>query len=338
MSRSHQKAAGDRAGRGTARRRATGSVFARPAVLAPIALLVLAFAGWLWLQQRAAAEARAERTRLLQLVQSATTRAEPDRDELSRLAADIAACPDHETAPDLLAAMARIELARGRPERAQALFGVVAASPAASPEQQGLGAAILIRLHETDVGDAAAATGMLREAEALAARAYDASRDPADLLRAWQAATRLRDEATADRHATALVAAAPDAPATRLVQLATTFEPKTTSPAEVAALRAEFAPIPPELEVLYVMLLLQAGDVRAAAAAAEELLLRAPGVFAVRVATAVVFHACGFGYPAGSVERAQWLRRRDPQLDWLLSHAPADDARRARWTELRTQR
>ncbi|MBL9076078.1 MAG: hypothetical protein JNL08_01160 [Planctomycetes bacterium] len=316
----------------------TGAAFARPIVLLPIVLLVLALGGWLWSLQRAAAAVANERATLLQLVADATARVQPDANELSRLAADLTALPDHETAPDLMAAIARLELARQRPERAFAAFGVRAADPTASAAEQSLGAEILVRLHEAGSADAATATGWLRQAAALAERAWSANHEPADLLRLWQAATRLQDTAVVERAAQELQTAAADSLAARVVRLAGAFDPRQTTLADVDAVRAEFALPPPELDAIRVLLLLQSGDLRAAAAEAEALLARAPGVPAVRWAVALVFHACALGHPEGSGERAQWLRRRDPQLDWLLERAPADDKRRPQWSELRRQR
>jgi hypothetical protein len=308
-----------------------------PLVWAPILLLLLALGTMLWQWQSERAEVQKQRELLLAQVLSATTRAEPDTSELSRLTALLAKYPDRETAADLLAAGARIELARNRPERAQALFGNRAAGPTATPQERGLGAEILIQLHAAGQADVATATGMLRQAEAFAERAFDASDNSQDLLRAWQAASRLQDQAAVARHAARLAQAAPESPAAGLAQLAAQFEP-TMPLADLEALRAQFVVPPPELEAMRVLVMAQAGDLRAAAGAAEALLLRAPGVLAVRWAVALVFHACVVAEPAGSGTRGQWFERRNHQLDWLLQHAPVDDGRRAQWDQMRTQR
>jgi hypothetical protein len=86
-----------------------------PLVWAPILLLLLALGTMLWQWQSERAEVQKQRELLLAQVLSATTRAEPDTSELSRLTALLAKYPDRETAADLLAAGARIELARNRP-------------------------------------------------------------------------------------------------------------------------------------------------------------------------------------------------------------------------------
>ncbi len=306
----------------------------RPVVSVPILLVVLALAimAWRWQQDRAAA--LQERQQFVAEVVSAASRAQPDTQELSRLAALLAKYPDHETTPDLLAAGARIELARNRPERAEALFGTRAAHPGATPTEQALGAEILLRLQEAGVGDLSTSTGMLRRAQGYAERAFEASGDPNDLLRAWQAASRLADQPAADRDAARLQEVAAGTPAARLAQMAARFD--TTLPlAEVEALRAEFVVPPPELEAMHVLLVLQSGDVRSATSAAETLLVRAPGVLAVRWAAALVFHACVLGQPPDSGSRTQWIERRNPQLDWLLERAPADDKRRPQWDTMR---
>jgi hypothetical protein len=44
------------------------------------------------------------------------------------------------------------------------------------------------------------------------------------------------------------------------------------------------------------------------------------------------------GQQPGSGERAQWLDRRNHQLDWLLQNAPADDSRRSQWDTMRSAR
>lgn len=312
---------------------ARGSAFSRPVVWGPLVLLLLAGGALLWQWQQQQVAAAEERQQLIDQVLAATGRAEPDSAELSQLVTRIGKYPDHETAPDLLAAAARIELARQRPERAQALFGARAAMPDATPAEQGLGAEILLRLHEADAGDSSTATGMLRQIQAMAEHAYDASGDANDLLRAWQAASRLPDQAALKRLAERLQATAPGSPAAQLAELAGRFE-HTMPLATFDALRAGFVSPPPELEAMRVLLVLQSGDVRSATTAAEALLLRAPGVLAVRWTAALVFHARVLGEQPGSGERGQWLARRNPQLEWLLRRAPADDERRRTWDEM----
>ncbi|MBL8728740.1 MAG: hypothetical protein JNM25_09945 [Planctomycetes bacterium] len=309
----------------------------RPIVFGPILLVLLAFAAMVWRWQQDRSAAAAAREQLVSQVLSATTRAEPDPQELSHLATLLSKYPDHESAPDLLAAGARIELARNRPERARALFGARAANPASTPAEQGLGAEILLRVQAAGVSDASAATGMLRQAQGYAERAFEASGDPDDLLRAWQAASRLQDRAAVARLTQRLEEVGAESPAARLAQLAAQFDPSLPL-ARVDALRSAFASPPPELAAMHVLLLLQSGDVRGASLAAEALLLRAPGVLAVRWAAALVFHACALGQPEGSGERARWVDRRNSQLDWLLQYAPADDSRRPQWDTMRSSR
>jgi hypothetical protein len=259
-----------------------------------------------------------------------------DGSELSRLVARLQKLPDHDSARDLLAATARIELARDRAERAFAVFGTLASQPGASPDEQRLGAAILLRWHETGGGDASAAAGLLAQVIAFSEAAYQDGRDPADLLRAWQAATRLSRAEMASGFAKRIAEAHPDSPAAQLVQLAQKFEPSMAR--EVEAVAAAF-PVPPvELDAMRVAVVLQSGAVDRAVASAEALLARAPSVLSSRWVVAAVFHVCTIGKPEGSAERQQWATRRNAHLDWLLEHAPAEDRRRDQWAKTRAER
>lgn len=311
------------------RRGRTGLVVIAVLVLA--AILVFAFQ-----QFQKAGVAAAARADLLSRVAEETHKTPVDGSELSSLVASLQKLPDHETARDLLAAKARIDLARDRPERAMATFGNQANQPGASPAEQGLGAEILLRLQEVDGSDATASTGMLQQAMAFAENAYQASGDAADLQRAWQAATRLGDDVAGKRFAAMLLERHESTPAAALVRFASTFDPKDE--AGLARTLAEFSRPPVELEAMRVLVVLQRGDLEGAAPAADALLLRGAGVLAARWAAALVFQACAQTHAAGSPGRATWIGRRDVQLDWLLARAPADDLRRATWNTLRGQR
>lgn len=318
-------------------RPATRTWFARPAVLVPV-LLLSATAVALGVQYyRKAATAAAARAELLSRVDEETAKPNVDSSELSRLIVQIHKLPDHETSRDLQAAVARIELARDRPEKAFAAFGITASRPSASPADQALGARILLRLHEAGGGDAAVAIGRLQQALGFAENAYRASDDVSDLLCAWQAAVRLGDQAVIDRLSARLREQHASSAAARLAGIAATFDPRESA-ADLAAVRAEFTAPVVELEAMHVLVVLQSGEIDQAVTAAEALLGRAPGVLAVRWAASLVFHACALGHAADSAERGSWVVRRDAQLDWLLQRAAVDDARRERWAHLRNQR
>ncbi|MCA8948406.1 MAG: hypothetical protein KDE27_02820, partial [Planctomycetes bacterium] len=118
-----------------------------PALLVPVVLILAALA-WFGYQYYAGVAARAaDRARLLEHIAIELAKERPDSSELSRLVARIEEFPDHATAADLLGARARIELERGRPERAVELFLPVATSPAASAADRGLAAQMLLARH-----------------------------------------------------------------------------------------------------------------------------------------------------------------------------------------------
>ncbi len=301
------------------------SPLANPKVVAPIALLLLAALAWGVVRWRGAAADANAREALLADVEAATGKEPPDGGELSRLTAMLRKLPDHDSAHDLLAAAARIELARGRPERAHELFGSIAGRPGATAREQGLGARILLRLHEAEPSDPGVARGMLRQVMDMADASYRESHDPADLLRAWQAATRAGEQERAAAAAASLQAQHGDAPQARFVHFAQSFRPEVGVAAVDRALDG-LAPQPPEGAALRAWAQLQAGDVAAAVTTAEAGLARAPGVGTVRLTAAIVFHACVQGSPAGSDERASWLARRDAQIAWVLRQEPRNEA------------
>lgn len=292
------------------------SAFRQPAVLVPLALL--AFAGVVWgvASLFAAGEVADARARLLADV-DATLAARPvAAGELSRLVAALRKLPDHDSAHDLLAAQARIELERDRPDSAQKLFLAIASRPGATPDQQRLGARILLRLQEAGGVEPAVAIGWLAQAADLAEAAARASGAADDLLRAWQAAERSGQHERARAFARQLAEQHAGRPEAEFVALTAAFGASTPVDAVDQAV-VDLAPPPVEALALRAFAQLQGKDMNAATATAEQALLRAPGVFVVRWAAAVVFHACVSGHEAGSAERARWVARRDPQLEWV---------------------
>jgi hypothetical protein len=313
------------------------SPLTKPAVLLPVALLVLAalgYGGWMLL---AGAEANAARASLLADIDATLAKPQVDGSELSRLMSLLQKQPDHDFARDLLAAAARIELARGRPERAQALFAALAGQPGASPGEQGLGARILLQVQATGSLDRATGNGLLEQVVQWSEAAYAGERRVEDLLVTWQAAERLGRHERSAAAARDLAASHADSAQARFVQFAMAFAPASG----VGALDnvvVDLSPAPVEADAMRVFVLLQAGDVPGAAAVAESALTRAPGVGVVRWAAAVVFHACVLGSPEGSDERGRWLQRRDAQLAWLVDTGNIDDARRAQCQKMRDVR
>jgi hypothetical protein len=297
-------------------------------VLVPLLLLLVAAGGYGVVALRGAMAAAQQRSRLLADVDALLAAPAVDADGLSRLMSALQKFPDHATARDLLAARARLELARDRPERAQQAFLSLAVQPGATAAEQSLGARILLRLHEAGAPDPGTAAGWLAQAMELAAAAASATADPGDLLRAWQAAERAGRSERAAGFARQLAEQHADSPAAAFVAFAVAFDERTTA-AGVDAAVAGLVPPPVEAIPLRAFALLQAGDLAGAVAAAEDGLRRAPGVGVVRWAAAAVFHTCAAASPENSSERARWAARRDPQLDWVLAQ-PGLDASRAR--------
>lgn len=311
------------------------SPFRQPAVLVPLLLAVVA-AGYFvfqWLQGRSE---RAElRAQLLQDVQTAASKRPVETDELSRLMAKLTKFDDFETDRDLLAAQARIELARGRVDRAFEMFAPIASQPGATPAEQRLAASLGLRRHQQGLPDRATAAGALAQVLQFADTAYRDGQDPADLTVAWLAAMRLADTARADALAGQLLANHAASPGAKLVQMLREFR-EDRPRRELDELRAEFDDAPGEIDAMTSLVVLQSGDLTGALSVAEGALLRASGLLAVRWAAALVFHARALG--ESEPARAQWLARRDAQLDWLAERAPEDDDRRPRWASMRAVR
>lgn len=308
------------------------SLFADRRFLALIVMIVgvagyYAFVSWSENQERAMV-----RSKLL----SATYFGEdgPSSDELSRLMAGITKLPDASTATDLLAAQARIELQRGRPERAEKLFGAVASNPAASADERSLGARIVLALHEGFGGDLVEAKTMLERVLQMSESAYAETDDVADLFRAWQAAKRVWDPRAMEL-AVQLKAEHGESRESGLAQLSTSFEPVRDSDA-VEQLVAEFKARPAELRAMQAIVMVHKGDLPGALREAEQDLLVSSGTPCVRIALAYVLHACASGHAAGSADRDVFVGRRDEQLDWLDKRAPVET--RAKWAPMRQLR
>jgi hypothetical protein len=315
-----------------ARRGAAGR--SRQLVIALVAIAVLGGGALAWRTWTAARDANAARTRVLAAIDVALAVPQPDGDELSRLAVQLQKLPDHDHAPELVAAHARLELARGRPERARDLFFAIASRPDAAPAEQSLGAAILLRVHEAG-GDAAGAATTLQRALAMASAAYPTTASPGDLLVAWQAAERLGQHDRSREFAATLAASHADAPETVFVRLAMKFDPAAGAGA-VAAAAAGLSPEPVEAAAMAVFAHLHAGDLRSAVASAEQGLGRGAGVAVVRWAAAVAFHACVVSENDRDA-RARWVQRRDAQLDWVRANS-TDEARRQEAAAMRDQK
>lgn len=305
----------------------------KPLLLLP-ALLLVAIGGYYlvdWVMARnAAASARAE---LLREVDDELAKEPVDTGSLSRLVTRIQKLEDAAVAADLLSAQARIELERGRPERAFDLFSAVGNRPEASEDERRLLARILLRRHESGSGDRATADGWLRDGAARALAIAERSGTTADWFVAWQASVRLDDAEAVTRCREQLQAVDGESREARLAAAAASFKPEAPADA-LYALRGEFAVVPVELAAMIAFAQLQAGETAAAVTEVESLLARAPGVLGVRVAAAIVFHVCVLN-SADEEQKQRWRPRRNAQLDWLLENAPATDGRRETWSQMR---
>lgn len=305
-------------------------------LLAVVGVLLLGGGGfWLFASMKAAAAQEAQRAAVLAAVAAAVAQKPVDADAIGRCIASLHKIDEFEADRELRAAEAQLELARDRAEVAEERFVSLAAEPGASIAEQRLAARILLRRHEADLGDRADA--VLASAWNYCTAAYAAERQPADLLRAWQAAERAGRRDDAKRVAADLARDHADSAENRFVAAALAFGPGTGLALVQQAL-AGLGEEPAEFLAMAAQARLEAGDVPAAVRTVDAALARAPGLTPVRLVAAVVFHACASASGADSPDRAQWAARRDVQLDWLERRPGLDDERRLRLRAMRELR
>jgi hypothetical protein len=304
-------------------------------VLAIAGLLVLiagyyAFQAWSRSSERAAS-----RRSLMADAHAEIIKIDPDLDVLSSLMARLKRSFDDPADPELLAIQAEIQLSRNRPEGADRLFGTIAASPSATPDQKRLGSRILIKKQQGFAGDATESEAMLGRVLTMSLAAYADGKDHNDLFRAWQAAARMWDP-RAKELAGQLAQAAPESPQNRLANLFGSFDPSRDS-FQVDELDADFDRPPMELQAMKVLVtLFRDKDLPTALSAAEEILSVSPSVPSVRLTAAVVLHACVMGKKEEGADASVFVGRRDAQLDWLDARAPTEE--RAKWDPMRSVR
>lgn len=308
----------------------------KPGIVIGGLALVIVLGGWFAVQAfRGAAAAAAEKERVLAAAAAAAEQQPVDTAQLSRCVVDLQRIDGHDSDPECRFALARIELARDRAERAEELFAAIGGKPDAPPAWQQFVARVLLRRQEGDVGERTVA--VLRQVVELSRSAYAESRDAVDLLRGWQAAVRLADDAASKAFAQQLDSEQADSEAARFVRFASGFEP-SQGVAAIAAAAAGIVPEPAEARAMRAMATLHLGDAGAALTLAEAALAYAPGVPSVRQATILAFHAAALGSPASSAERTRWLERRDVQIDWLVALPCWPEDRRVGLRALRDQR
>jgi hypothetical protein len=303
-------------------------------VAIPVGLVLLAAAALVVRTCSNAGEQRAVRAQLLEDVRTAVAQESPDGSELSRLVTRIQAQPEAQSDRALVLALARIELCRGRYDRAWEHIMPFATGGGASPEELRFAAELQLHRHAAGVKDARG-TETLRQVVAAAEAAHASSHEPDDLLLAWQAAVRARDAAEAERLAASLQREHDGSAAAALTVLAKAFDPAQPA-APLDELAGRFRGPLPELDVMRALARVN-GDARGAATLLEPLLRRAPALVEVRAAAAATWHVLAF-QAADDAERSRLLAQRDAHLQWLLDNAPPDDARLAAWTRLRTER
>lgn len=307
-------------------------------LLLPVGLVVLVagFYAFQWWQQGAS---RAEqRQQLLADVRATLDSKSADKDTLGALMTRLMMLEDAATGPQVLAARAEIEVLRGRPEDAYRLFGALGESPSATVAQRRLAARIQLARQDGFNGAASAAVEMLGQVVQFSEEAYADSGAVEDVFRAWQASTRLWDHERAEALAAQLAADHADSREHRLVKIYDRLDPQRDAVA-VEDLLIDFGDaVPAELAALRTTMLLYANQVTEAFAQAGKDLNQFAGVGRVRFVLAGVLQALVLSFPAGSSDRADYVERRDRQLDWLLERAPASEPLRQQWSKMRAVR
>lgn len=284
---------------------------------------------------RADAAAAAQRQAALDEVAAVLAMVPSDADRLGRCVTSLKKLPGAGVDRGLLAAEASLELRRDRAEVAEELFVGLACEPGATLAEQQLAARILLRRHEADLGERG--PGVLAQIRQFSEAAYQETRQPAELLRAWQATERAGQHDVSKRLAADLQRDHAEAPERRFVDYAMAFDPERSA-AGLSGCIAGLEEVPAEHAAMAALVQLQAGDVPTAVHTIDAALARSPGVGVVRFAAAVVYHSCVVASGVGSDDRAAWSVRRDAQLDWLLRQPGLDDARRAACRQMRDVR
>lgn len=307
----------------------------KPALVAVAAIVVLGGASVAIYSFSQGEQSSGEARALVEAARAELQRDELDRDAVVKLARRISEEVVTNDDRDLDRALARLELALGRVQRAWQLH---VASSGLDPELEDLllSARILLRRHG-ERGERA--LGDVESAAHLAERHYDAVGAPDSLFMAWQGVRRAGDDEEVARIAAVLTTEHAASLPGRLVAL---FGDPSISIEQLRALELEFlsAPsqlhhvrVPEELEVGLAFLLLSSGgdedpaedDVAEALGRLERVLATYPASVGARSALVMALHLSG--------ERD----KRNLHLDWLLANASPDDTRRSAWRGLKEQ-
>ena len=298
-----------------------------------VGVLLLACGGYaykLWSAQAARSDAL---QKLCDDVDTVLNADQLDTNELSRIVTKLDAADAADRRVPLM--KARIDLARGRYERAAKQLDRLLSGHTEAPELRA--AAITWQLWHARGSSASDRADLGRRALKLAEDAYEASGEAEDLFRVYQASSRVGDDAAAQKHLDELSSkfaeTLPGRVAARLLDKLGLAQPL----APVEQLIGEWRGEPPaELLLLRATLELQQNDIAKAADHLSAVLASAPNLVEVRNMAAVAFHALFLA--AEGAERDRHRRRRDEQLTWLDSNAPAGDTRRVHWLEMQQQR
>lgn len=292
---------------------------------------IVAVAGiWLWQGPGAGPDAEA----VLAEVDRALAAPDPGAQDWSHLVAQLEQLAGE--GERVAVAKARIELVRGRPERAAEHLRTVLQGSVALPVLR-LAREIWRRRLATVGKNPSDRAAVAREAQGYAERAAAEGKTADDEFLAWQAAVRAGDSAAAKVHAEALRAFPESLPA-RTVAWIEAAEQGQQPAGDLDALLAEWPQPPVELELWRAIRALVQQDYRAAVREASALSEAAPQLVDVRNWAAAAYQALALSLPPVDPDRVQHLRVRDAHLDWLDKYAPTADPRRVRWLEMRQQR
>ncbi len=233
----------------------------------------------------------------------------------------------------------RLELLRGRPERAVELLRPTLQDTASEAALRAATQAWLLHC-ERAAGDAGTRRALLADGLGFAERAAALSGTADDWFRCWQAAVRLGDAEAAARALTAL--ASVDAGGLRertATMIAGMQSPDSTPPAmeAVADLALSWGQPPLELRLLECGMRIAQNDLVVALRLADEATAEAPNRFEARNLAATAHHSAAMQTAEGP-ERDRHIKIRDAQIEWLDANAEADDARRPTWLSWRQAR
>jgi hypothetical protein len=296
-------------------------------------LVVLGVGAYLFQVSRQRAAVDAQMAQLVSDVEAAAAARPLDTTELSRLWKKVEAADA--TDPRVALCFGKIELARGRWERAaNALEPRIGIGSDDLPALRAGAEAYMMWAARggKDAGDRAV---LARRALQLAESAFQLGGTAEDAFACWQCGVRLPDEAVRKRYLDVLQERFADSLQARTAStLAKTELDQPLRPLQ--DLVREWNPPPVELSLGLAVLELQNQEIEASHKRLEELLSVAPSLLEVRNWAATVFHVLAVSSQGDA--RNRFVSKRDAQLDWLMQNAAPEDARRAKWSELRQVR